>query len=102
MDIDNKKKGIVDKIKSKFNDKKSSWIEKANWRKENQFWLRKSQSISLDMLSSMRRLNVSIEKLSEETNTDIDVVKSWVKGKHEFTIKELIQIEKVLEIQILR
>lgn len=75
----------------------SGWLEKAQFRRDNQYWIKDSVRISLAVLSFLRENNIKKEDLEEQLNFDLSL-----KGDHEYTIKEIRKIEQVIKKRIWR
>lgn len=76
--------------------KESGWLEKAKFRKENDYWIRKSFNISLAVLSFLRENNMTKETLEELCSFEIDL-----KGSHNWTIAELSKLELYTNLKFL-
>lgn len=90
----------------KFNElisnEKSNWIQDANFRIENDYWLKISQKVALKILRVIREQNTSKEILSEKTDIPMEILEKMLKGKYNYSIEEIGRIEKTLNINILK
>lgn len=91
---------LVEKVNALVSGEPSKWREKALWRRENKYWTKYSVSIALQILQSNRYKSTDKEYLSECLGLGLCDFKKWLKGQHNFTLKEIADIENVFEIKI--
>ena len=93
-------KSLPESFKNIISDQKSDWLEQATWRLENKEWLDYSRKIALQILSKKHKEKYSFEQLSEVLSLPVDTVKLMVKGKYNFSIKELNTLINKLHIEL--
>lgn len=81
--------------------RKKEEIEKSIFRRKNKYWLKYSQWVALKIISSLTDKNMSKNDLANELNINEEKVKELLSGSYNFTLKELVQIEKALNINLL-
>lgn len=90
----------------KFNElisnEKSNWIQDANFRIKNDYWLKISQKVALKILRVIREQNTSKELLSDKTDIPMEILDTMLKGEYNYSIEEIGRIEKTLNINILK
>lgn len=92
----------LDKIKKAVGDlKQSPWIEEARERKLNQEEIRSRQKIALNILRTLRQLDISQKQLAEMLNVSPQQVNKWVKGSENFTIDTIFKIQKALGVELI-
>ena len=90
------------------NAEESNWIEKAQWRTDNEYWIEKSFNIGLDVtheLSENRdngRKPSDIKELAEEIGIHPYELRVMLSGSHNFDLKTICKIEMILGIKILK
>lgn len=89
----------------KFNElisnEKSNWVQDANFRNDNRYWLVISKKVALKILKGIREQNISKELLSDKTDIPMEILDTMLKGKYNYSIEEIGRIEKALNINIL-
>lgn len=90
---------------TKFNElisnETSNWVQDANFRIDNDYWLMISKKVALKILRAIREQNISKELLSDKTDIPMEILNTMLKGKYNFSIEEIGRIEKALNINIL-
>jgi hypothetical protein len=100
----NKKK--TDKLNSLIPEKKSGWLEKAQWREENESWLDISFSIAVKMLGALRETKKSNifpknqKELAEAMNCSPQYINKVLKGAENLELETISKIENILNIQL--
>jgi ribosome-binding protein aMBF1 (putative translation factor) len=92
---------ISDKLNQIIANQPSKWLEQANYRFENEAWLRKSQAIALNILRHLRANGISQKDLAEKLNVSPQQVNKWVKGGENFTLDTISKIENALGISLI-
>ncbi len=88
---------ILDSISTK----DTTWIVKAQWRRDNEFWLKKIAPIIIKVLRKKREEDISIEDMAGILEMSFQEYKNMVTGVDvNISFKTLCLIEKFLEIQI--
>ena len=95
-------KHLNEKLAEIVSDKPSKWHEEAIWRKENQTWLKRSQSIALKILSRIDELHITQKELAKNMGVSAQLINRWVKGKEYFNLETISQIEAALEIHLIQ
>lgn len=79
----------------------SGWLKDAQWRSDNQAWLNISYGIALKVLISMRDQGKDKNWLAEQLNVTKKRISKMMKGKENFTIETITQLEKALNISLI-
>ena len=89
----------------KFNElisnEKSNWVQDANFRNDNRYWLLISKKVAVKILRGIREQNISKELLSDKTDIPMEILDTMLKGEYNYSIEEIGRIEKALNINIL-
>lgn len=90
------------KFDSLVSDEKSSWLEKALWRKANKKWLDQSAKIALNILEALNEKGWSQKRLAEEMGVSSQQVNKIVKGNQNLTFETIAKIETALKIDLVQ
>jgi transcriptional regulator with XRE-family HTH domain len=96
-----KNKEIKDKLKSRISNKKSSWLEQAEYYNKHKDWLDKSALIAIKILRHLRANKITQKYLAEKLNVSPQYVNKIVKGKENLSLETICKIEKVLKIKLI-
>ena len=80
---------------------KSGWLEKAQWREDNQIWLDKSALIAMKVLRAISDQNTSQKKLAEKMKVSSQYVNKVVKGSENLSLETISKLETALGIQLI-
>ncbi len=89
---------IYEKMAAITSSEPSGWLEDARWRMENRAWLRRSQSIALKILMTLREKKMSQKELAEIVGVSPQQVSKIVKGRENLTFETIAMLEKALDI----
>lgn len=95
-----KNKIVQNKIEKLVSDKKSGWLQKAEWRRANQVWLDKSAQIALKVLRTIRAKNITQLQLAELMSVSPQQVNKIVKGQENLTLETISKLETALNIAL--
>ena len=82
--------------------KSSEWLSMAQYRLENRDWLNKACEIALYLLEYMDVNKINKHQLSEKLDMKYEDVNLIVKGQYNLTLQAICQIEKSLNIEMVR
>lgn len=100
-------KNNLDKFKALISEEKSDWLEKAQYRQENQDWLDISFSIAIKILSVLRANKKKAvfpknqKELAEALDCTPQYVSKLLKGTEKLNIETISKIQKALNILII-
>ncbi|HKJ32394.1 MAG TPA: helix-turn-helix transcriptional regulator [Balneolales bacterium] len=77
-----------------------SWLEEARYRKENRYWLRKSQRIAIRVLVTLRERGMQQKELAEQMGVSPQHISKIVKGKENLTLQTISKLEQILGITL--
>ena len=80
---------------------KSGWIEKAQWREDNQAWLDKSALIAMKILKAIRDQETSQTKLADKMEVTAQYINKIVKGNENLSLETISKLEMALGIQLI-
>jgi transcriptional regulator with XRE-family HTH domain len=92
---------LNEKLAKLTTDEAPGWKEKAERRKQNRGWLRKSAHIALTVLAELRRRGMTQKELAEKMGMSAQQVNKIVKGQENLTLETLDKLERALNIQLL-
>jgi len=79
----------------------SKWREKAEWRRANKQWLKKSQNIALAILNCLDKNEMTQTELADKMNVSQQYVSKIVKGSENLSLETISKIESVLDIELI-
>jgi ribosome-binding protein aMBF1 (putative translation factor) len=79
----------------------SNWKEKAQQRKNDKPWLKKSNAIAFMVLDALKSRKMTQVQLSDKLNVSPQQVNKIVKGRENLTLETISKLEKALGIQLL-
>lgn len=80
----------------------SHWREDAQWRRDNDFWLKYARYITLQVLRAMDEQAVTQVQLAERMGCSQQYVSNLLKGSTNMTLETIARLEKALDLDILR
>lgn len=92
---------IYDKIAALASGEQSGWLNDAQWREENQGWLKRSQYIALKILRTLRVNKMSQKELAELIKVSPQQINKIVKGRENLTLETISTLEKALGIVLI-
>ncbi len=92
---------LNEKLEKLSGKESSQWLEKAEWRRQNRGWLKKSAAVALKVLQELRRQGMTQKDLAERMAISAQQVNKIVKGQENLTLETLDKLEKALNIQLL-
>lgn len=95
-----KNKEIKNKLRSRISNKKSNWLEQAEFYEKNKDWLDKSALIAMKILRHLRANKITQKDLAEKLSVSPQYINKIVKGKENLSLETICKIEKVLEIEL--
>jgi plasmid maintenance system antidote protein VapI len=82
-------------------DQPSDWQKKAQYRRENREWLKKSAAIAVRVLDTLKAQNLSQKDLAVRMNISPQQISKIVKGQENLTLETISNLEGALGIGIL-
>ena len=80
----------------------SEWREKAQWRRENREWLKKSREIALAVLNAISNNPVMTQKeLARQMGVSPQYVSKILKGEENLSLQTITKLESILEIELI-
>ena len=79
----------------------SAWKEEFEYRRDNKYWLDISVSVAVSILREIRQKKITKTKLREDLGYTKERMSEILKGKANLTIKEIKDIERVLNIELI-
>jgi len=80
---------------------KSGWLEKAQWREDNQAWLDKSALIAMKVLRAISDQNTNQKKLAEKMKVSSQYINKIVKGSENLSLETISKLETALGIHLI-
>ena len=80
----------------------SRWREEAQWRRDNEYWLKYSRSITLQVLRAMDEQSVTQLELARRMGCTQQYVSNLLKGSTNMTLETIARLENALNIDIIK
>lgn len=80
----------------------SHWREDAQWRRDNEFWLKYSRHITLQVLRSMEEQNITQKELAKRMGCTQQYISNLLKGSSNMTLETIARLENALNVDILK
>ena len=80
----------------------SKWRENAQWRRDNEFWLKYARFITLQVLRTMDEQAVTQAELAKRMGCSQQYVSNLLKGSSNMTLETIARLERALNIDIIQ
>ena len=80
----------------------TTWRDEANWRRDNEFWLRYSRHITLRVLISMDEQSITQVDLARRMGCSQQYVSNLLKGSSNMTLETIARLEQALNLDIIK
>ena len=90
----------IEYLKQQESASPSRWKENAQWRKDNERWLKYARFITMKTMQAMDEQGVTQKMLAERMGCTQQYVSNLLKGSSNMTLETIAKIEDALEIDI--
>lgn len=80
----------------------SRWREEAQWRRDNEYWLKYSRFITLQVLRAMDEQSVTQVGLARRMGCTQQYVSNLLKGSSNMTLETIARLENALKIDLVK
>ena len=80
----------------------SHWREDAQWRRDNDYWLKYAQNITIRVMRAMDEQSVTQTELAKRIGCTQQYVSNLLKGSSNMTLETIARLEKALKLDILK
>ena len=80
----------------------SRWREDAQWRRDNDYWLRYSRYITLQVMRAMDEQSVTQVELAKRMGCTQQYVSNLLKGSSNMTLETIARLENALNIDLIK
>ena len=80
----------------------SRWREDAQWRRDNEYWLKYSRYITLQVMRAMDEQSVTQVELAKRMGCTQQYVSNLLKGSSNMTLETIARLEKALSIDLIK
>lgn len=77
-----------------------SWTERADYKKENRAWLRKSANIALEILEALGKKGMNQSELAEKLGVSRQQVSKILNGQENLTLETISKLELALGLKL--
>ena len=92
---------LKEKLSALAADQPSDWKAKAQYRRENREWLKKSAAIAVRVLEALKAQKLSQKELAQRMNISPQQINKIVQGQENLTLETITNLEMALGIQII-
>lgn len=92
---------LNEKLQALSGQEPSGWLQKAEERKQNRSWQKRSAAIALRVLRELRQQGLTQRELAARMSVSAQQVNKIVKGQENMTLDTLDRLERALDIQLL-
>ena len=80
----------------------SRWREDAQWRKDNEYWLKYARYITLQVLRAMEEQSITQVELAKRMGCTQQYVSNLLKGSSNMTLETIARLENALSIDLIK
>ena len=80
----------------------SRWREDAQWRRDNEYWLKYSRYITLEVMRAMDEQSVTQVDLAKRMSCTQQYVSNLLKGSSNMTLETIARLEDALNIDLIK
>ena len=80
----------------------SRWREDAQWRRDNEYWLKYSRYITLEVMRAMDEQSVTQVELAKRMGCTQQYVSNLLKGSSNMTLETIARLENALNIDLIK
>ena len=80
----------------------SRWREDAQWRRDNEYWLKYSRCITLQVLRAMDEQSVTQVELAKRMGCTQQYVSNLLKGSSNMTLETIARLENAMNIDLIK
>lgn len=95
------KENALERLRKHAENMNSDWRERAEVRRANRNWIRKSQEIALIMINHMEEKHMTQSALAEKMGCSQQYISKLLKGKENLSLETIVKIEEALGIELL-
>ena len=92
----------IDFLEAHSSSTPSHWREDAQWRRDNEHWLRYSRYITVQVLRSMDEQSVTQVELARRMGCTQQYVSNLLKGSSNMTLETIARLENALGIDLVK
>lgn len=92
----------IDFLESKASATPSKLRERAEWRRANRDWLRKSQQIALNIMTHMEQQGLTQKELAQRMGVSPQYVNKILRGSENLSLDTISKVERVLGVELVR
>ena len=94
--------GAIEFLEAHQSPTPSRWREEAQWRRDNEDWLKYSRFITLQVLRAMDEQSVTQVELAKRMGCTQQYVSNLLKGSSNMTLETIARLENALNIDLVK
>lgn len=95
------KEEIINWLEQHQPEQPTGWRERAEWRRANRSWIRRSQEIAVLMLDQMSKMHLTQTAVAERMGCTQQYVSKVLKGQENLSLETITKIEEALDLTLL-
>lgn len=95
------KEEIINWLEQHQPEQSTGWRERAEWRRANRSWIRRSQEIAVLMLDQMSKMHLTQTAVAERMGCTQQYVSKVLKGTENLSLETITKIEEALDVTLL-
>ena len=92
----------IEFLESKASSTPSKLRERAEWRRANREWLRKSQQIALNIMTHMEQQGLTQRELAQRMGVTPQYVNKILRGSENLSLDTICKLEKAMGAELVR
>lgn len=95
-------KAVTDYLEAHQSSTPTRWREDAQWRRDNDYWLKYSRIITLRVLQAMDQQSVTQVELARRMSCTQQYISNLLKGTSNMTLETIARLEKALNLDLIK
>lgn len=95
-------KAVTDYLEAHQSSTPTRWREDAQWRRDNDYWLKYSRIITLRVLRAMDQQSVTQVELARRMSCTQQYISNLLKGTSNMTLETIARLERALNLDLIK
>ena len=93
---------VTDYLEAHQSSTPTRWREDAQWRRDNDYWLKYSRIITLRVLQAMDQQSVTQVELARRMSCTQQYISNLLKGTSNMTLETIARLERALNLDLIK